>query len=140
MANRLLFVLTCFCAILTGCASPVGGTRVDPESGRALVVGWGNTASEAANLIYKPALGMFVSNLNVAKVNAGPIPYGQNIARVAPGEHDLTISCGIYIDDRFFGSASVLHANLIAGHVYRLRAQPEARKCYPYLEDITGRQ
>lgn len=111
-----------------------------PEADRALVVGWGNTAGEAARLVFKSPQGTLVSNLHVAKVNEQKISYGQNIARVTPGEYDLTIACGIYIDQRFFASDSVIHANLVAGRVYRLRAQPEARKCYPYLEEGAGKE
>ena len=143
MFSRHSGVCAYFCVVLAGCATPsaqVEIASVTPEADRALVVGWGNTAGEAARLIFKPALGTLVSDLYVAKVNEQKISYGQNIARVTPGEYDLTITCGIYIDQRFFGSASVVHANLIAGRVYRLRAQPEARKCYPYLEEVTGKE
>lgn len=143
MFSRHTGVCACFCMVLAGCATPPAQMEiasVTPEADRALVVGWGNTAGEAARLIFKSAQGTLVSNLHVAKVNAQQISYGQNIVRVTPGEYDLMIACGIYIDERFFGSASVIHANLTAGRVYRLRARPEARKCYPYLEESAGKQ
>ncbi len=129
------------CAALAGCGTPSAAPEaIAPEAGRALVVGWGNTAGEAARLILKSLQGTVVSTLHVSRVNEQAISYGQNVARVAPGEYDLTIACGVYVGDRFFLSDSVIHADLRGNHVYRLRAQPEARKCYPYLEDTTGKK
>jgi hypothetical protein len=129
------------CAALAGCGTaPATPERVAPEPGRAVVVGWGNTAGEAAKLIFKSIQGTVVSTLHVSKVNGQAISYGQNVARVAPGEYDLTIACGIYVADRYFPSDSVIRADLKGNHVYRLRAEPQARKCYPYLEDITGKE
>ena len=129
------------CVALAGCGTaPATPERIAPEAGRAVVVGWGNTAGEAARLIFKSMQGTVVSTLHVSKVNEQAISYGQNVARMAPGEYDLTIVCGIYIGDRYFPSASVIRADLSGNHVYRLRAQPQARKCYPYLEDTTGKE
>ena len=129
------------CAAQTGCGTaPATSEHVAPEAGRAVVVGWGNTAGEAAKLIFRSIQGTVISTLHVSKVNGQGISYGQNAARVAPGEYDLTIACGIYVGDRYFPSDSVIHADLSANHIYRLRAQPQARKCYPYLEDTTGKE
>ena len=126
---------------LAGCGTaPATPERVPPEPGRAVVVGWGNTAGEAAKLIFKSIRGTVISTLHVSKVNAQAISYCQNVARVTPGEYDLTIACGIYVGDRYFPSDSVIHADLKGNHVYLLRAEPQARKCYPYLEDTTGRE
>jgi hypothetical protein len=125
---------------LAGCGTaPATPERVPPEPGRAVVVGWGNTAGEAAKLIFKSIRGTVISTLHVSKVNGQAISYGQNVARVAPGEYDLTIACGIYIGDRYFPSDSVIRADLKDNHVYLLRAEPQARKCYPYLEDTAGK-
>src|SRR5437762_470407 len=129
------------CTALAGCGTaPATPERVPPEPGRAVVVGWGNTAGEAARLIFKSIQGTVISTLHVSKVNGQAISYGQNVARVAPGEYDLTIACGIYVGDRYFPSDSLIRADLSGNHVYRLRAQPQARKCYPYLEDTTGKE
>ena len=140
-ARVIDFFCLALCAALAGCGkAPATLEAIAPEAGRAVVVGWGNTAGEAARLIFKSLQGTVVSTLHVSRVNEQAISYGQNVARVAPGEYDLTIACGIYIGDRFFLSDSVIHADLSGNHVYRLRAQPQARKCYPYLEDTTGKE
>lgn len=133
-ANAFFFGL---CAALAGCATAPAGPAVTPEAGVAIVVGWGNTAGEAAKLVLQPLQDTLVSTLHVSKVNQQKIAFGQNIARVPPGKYELTIACGIYVRDRFFPSDSVIHAELVANQVYRLRAQPQARKCYPYLENAT---
>jgi hypothetical protein len=141
MLVRRFALRTCLFAGLAGCAvAPAPPPPVAAEAGRAVVVGWGNTAGEAARLIVQSMRGTVVSNLHVSKVNELKIPFGDDVARVIPGEYDLTIKCGIYVNERFFESDSVIRANLSGGHVYRLRAQPQARKCYPYLEDVTGKE
>jgi hypothetical protein len=139
--NRLL-PGWCLCAALAGCAGVPAGpeaTTIAPEPGRALVVGWGNTAGESAKAAFTPVQGTRVSSLYVSKANEQKISFGENIARLAPGEYDLTISCGLYINLQFFPGDTVIHADLGGNQVYRLRAEPVGRRCYPSLEDITGK-
>ena len=81
---------------------------------------------------------VLVLSLCAAPAGCGTAPATPE--RVAPGEYDLTIACGIYIADRYFPSDSVIRADLKGNHVYLLRAEPQARKCYPYLEDTTGKE
>ena len=141
MNNRTLLACMCLSAVLAGCGTTrvtTGDVSVTPEPDRALVVGFGNTAGEAAMLVFKKSQGTLVSNLNVALVNGQKIPYGQNIGRVTPGEYDLTIFCGIYIDDRFFDSSSVIHANLAAGRIYRLRSHPRRGNVIRTLKSVAA--
>jgi hypothetical protein len=103
-----------------------------------VVVGWGNSAGEQARAALTPSPGTRVSSLYVAKANEQKIGFGENIARLPAGEFDLTINCGLYVDFRYFPHDTVVHATLQAGRVYRLRAEPQGRRCEPYLEDATS--
>ncbi len=127
---------------LAGCAAAPANpdvTYVAPDPGRAVIVGWGNSAGEQARAALTPGRGTRVSTLVVAKANSQKSGFGENITRLPPGEFDLTINCGIYVDARYFPHDTVVQATLLAGRVYRLRAAPEGRKCQPYLEDTTGK-
>ena len=141
--KRLRNLLACatLCAILAGCATAPAApepTVVAPEPGRAVVIGWGNSAGEQARAALTPSPGTRVSSLYVAKANEQKSGLGENIARLPAGEFDLTITCGLYVDYRYFPHDSVVHATLQAGRVYRLRAVPQGRRCQPFLEDVTG--
>jgi hypothetical protein len=131
------------CAALGGCApvpaNPDAITTAAPDPGRAVVIGWGNTAAENARAALTPAQGSRVTRLFVTRANAQKISSGENIARVPPGEYDLTISCGIYVYYKFYTHEKVIHATLDANRVYRLRSDLEGRRCEPYLEDVTGK-
>jgi hypothetical protein len=122
-------------------AAPGGpdALSVAPEPGRAVVIGWGNTAGEKARAALTYAPGTRVTSLVVSKANATKSGFGENIARLLPGEYDLTISCELYLGYRNFADDAVVHATLRADRVYRLRAAPEGRRCQPFLEDITGK-
>ena len=140
MRRRLFYA--CLCTALAGCAAAPANpdaVAITPEAGRILVVGWGHTAGENARAALTPAQGTRVSSLYVSGANEQKIS-GENVARLAPGEYDLTVSCGLYIDYRLFSSDTVIHAELSGNRVYRLRAQPQGRKCHPYLEDVTGKK
>lgn len=129
-------------AALAGCAAvPAEPDAITAaaEPGRAVIIGWGNTAGENARAALTPAQGTRVSSLFVSRANTQKISSGENIARVPPGEYELTISCGLYIDYRLFSNESVVHATLNANRVYRLRAAPQGRTCQPFLEDVTGK-
>ena len=122
-----------------------GGTAVNPdaltvaaEPARAVVIGWGGTAAENARAALTPDVGTRVSMLVVSKAGDVKISFGENVARLPPGEYDLTIACGLYIGYRYFQHDAVIHAALSARRVYRLRAAPQGRRCQPFLEDATG--
>jgi hypothetical protein len=128
------------CVALGGCAStPVGPDAVaaGAEPDRAIVIGWGNTAGEKARAALTPAQGTRVTSLYVAKANAQKSGFGENIARLSPGDYELTIACGIYIENRFFSNETEISVALRASRVYRLRAEPSGRRCQPALEDVT---
>ena len=138
--GRQMFFCAAACAALAGCAAaPTGSdaSLVAPEPGRAVVIGWGHSAGEQARASLEPAKGTRVSSLYVAKANEQKAGFGENSARLAPGEFDLTITCGLYVDFRYFPHDTVIHATLGAGRVYRLRAEPQGRKCQPFLEEVT---
>ncbi len=129
-------------AALAGCttvATDPDAVTTAPEPGRAVIIGWGNTAAENARAALTPEKGTRVSSLFVSRANTQKISSGENIARVPPGEYELTISCGLYIDYRVFSNESVVHATLNANRVYRLRAAPQGRTCQPFLDDVTGK-
>jgi hypothetical protein len=129
---------------LAGCAAPPRANPdrevVAPVPGRALVVGWGNAAGEQARAALTPAQGTRVTRLYVAQANEQKTGFGENIVRLPPGSYALTITCGIYVDYRYFEYGALLQAQLDAGRVYRLRAAPEGRRCEQTLEDVTGRE
>lgn len=130
------------CAALAGCApAPVtpDAITVAPEPGRAVVIGWGNTPAENARAALVARSGTRVTHLFVAYSDGRKMSFGENIARLPPGEHSLILSCGIYVDQRFFTYDSEMRATLAANHVYRLRANPTGRRCEPSLEDVTGK-
>jgi hypothetical protein len=130
------------CAVLGGCAPvPINPEAITaaPDPGRAVVIGWGNTAAENARAALTPESGSRVTNLYVVQANAQKISLGENIARVPPGEYDLTIFCGIYVYYKYFAHQKVIHATLDANRVYRLRSDLDGRRCEPYLEDVTGK-
>jgi hypothetical protein len=110
-----------------------------PEAGRAVIIGWGNTAGEHARAALKGELGARVTRLFVSHVNSQKTSFGENIARMPPGEYDLTIACGIYINYRAFEDVKVVHATVGANRVYRLHSELEGRRCQPYLEDVTDK-
>ena len=135
-------LLAAACAAFTGCApariNPDAITAA-PEPGRAVVIGWGNTPAENARAAFVTQSGTRVSRLFVAYSDGQKMSFGENVARLPPGEHNLTLSCGIYVDQRFFTYDSAMRATLAANRVYRLRANPEGRRCEPSLEDVTGK-
>ena len=81
-----------------------------------------------------------VSSLFVAKVNEQKSKFGENITRLVSGDYALTIACELYVDYRIFPQDKVIQASLRAGRVYRLRAEPEGRRCQPEIEDVTDRE
>jgi hypothetical protein len=140
-SRRLLSCLGA-CIIVAGCAATAANPdaiTAAPETGRAVIIGWGGSASENARAALTPAQGTRVSMLVVSRANNQKLSFGENVAHLPPGEYDLTISCGLYIDYRYFPHDTVVHAALDAGSVYRLRAAPVGRKCQPFLEDVTGK-
>jgi hypothetical protein len=131
------------CVAFAGCAAaPVNPEAhfVAPEPGRAVVIGWGNSAVEKAQAALTPGKGTRVSSLVVSKANEQKAGFGENIARLAPGEYKLTITCDLYVDTRHFPHDTTVHATLRADRVYRLRATPEGRRCQPSIEDVTGKE
>ena len=132
------------CMALAGCVAPPAPKVQDavtaaPEPGRALVIGWGNTAGENARAALTPEQGSRVSRLFVSTIDGQRVSFGENIARIPPGEHALGISCGIYVDYRLFADDKLIRATVNANRVYRLRSDLEGRRCEPYLEDVTGK-
>ncbi len=140
--NILGSLAFCAAGTLAGCAespaNPDVPISVAPEPGRAVIVGWGNTPAENARAALKAEQGTRVTRLFVAFVDGKKISFAQNTARVPPGDHNLIISCGIYVDYRFFTHDSALRASFDANRIYRLRANPEGRRCEPYLEEVTA--
>ena len=129
-------------AALSACApAPVNPDAIiaAPEPGRAIIIGWGNTAAENARASLSAEWTTRVTRLFVAFADGRKMSFGENIARLEPGDRDLIISCGIYVNHRFFAYDSALRATLAANRVYRLRANPEGRRCEAYLEDVTGK-
>jgi|KBSMisStandDraft_5_1062788.scaffolds.fasta_scaffold305965_2 hypothetical protein len=135
-------VLGAVCVTLSACApAPINPDAITaaPEPGRAIIIGWGNTAAENARASLSAEWTTRVTRLFVAFADGRKISFGENIARLEPGDRDLIISCGIYVNHRFFTYDSALRATLAANRVYRLRANPEGRRCEGYLEDVTGK-
>ena len=135
-------IRTAACVALAGCAPvPIVPDAITaaPEPGRALIIGWGNTAAENARAALTPEQGNRVTRLFVAGVNAQGIGLGENIVRLPPGEYDLTISCGIYRYYKFYTDVKMIHATLNANRVYRLRSDLDGIRCEPFLEDVTGK-
>ena len=135
-------VLGAVCVTLSACApAPINPDAITaaPEPGRAVIIGWGNTAAENARASLSAEWTTRVTRLFVAFADGRKISFGENIARLEPGDRDLIISCGIYVNHRFFTYDSALRATLAANRVYRLRANPEGRRCEGYLEDVTGK-
>lgn len=135
-------VLAAAFAALTGCTpAPINPDAITaaPEPGRAVVIGWGNTPAENARAAATAEWTTRVTRLFVAFSDGQKMPFGENVARLPPGERDLIISCGIYVNHRFFTYDSAMRATLAANRVYRLRANPEGRRCEAYLEDVTGK-
>jgi len=127
---------------LSACApAPINPDAITaaPEPGRAIIIGWGNTAAENARASLSAEWTTRVTRLFVAFADGRKMSFGENIARLEPGDRDLIISCGIYVNHRFFTYDSALRATLAANRVYRLRANPEGRRCEGYLEDVTGK-
>ena len=127
---------------LSACApAPINPDAITaaPEPGRAIIIGWGNTAAENARASLSAEWTTRVTRLFVAFADGRKMSFGENIARLEPGDRDLIISCGIYVNHRFFTYDSALRATLAANRVYRLRANPDGRRCEGYLEDVTGK-
>jgi len=143
MLSRLRsLVLGAVCVTLSACApAPINPDAITaaPEPGRAIIIGWGNTAAENARASLSAEWTTRVTRLFVAFADGRKVSFGENVARLEPGDRDLIISCGIYVNHRFFTYDSALRATLAANRVYRLRANPEGRRCEGYLEDVTGK-
>ena len=135
-------VLGAVCVTLSACApAPINPDAITaaPEPGRAIIIGWGNTAAENARASLSAEWTTRVTRLFVAFADGRKMSFGENIARLEPGDRELIISCGIYVNHRFFTYDSALRATLAANRVYRLRANPDGRRCEGYLEDVTGK-
>jgi hypothetical protein len=135
-------MLGAVCVTLSACApAPINPDAITaaPEPGRAIIIGWGNTAAENARASLSAEWTTRVTRLFVAFADGRKMSFGENIARLEPGDRDLIISCGIYVNHRFFTYDSALRATLAANRVYRLRANPDGRRCEGYLEDVTGK-
>jgi hypothetical protein len=134
--------LAAACAALAACApAPVNPEAITaaPEPGRAVVIGWGNTPAENARAALSAEWTTRVTRLFVAFADGQKLSFGENVARLAPGDRDLIISCGIYVNHRFFTYDKALRATLVANRVYRLRADPDGRRCEASIEDVTGK-
>ena len=135
-------VLAAACVALTSCTpAPINPDAITaaPEPGRAVVIGWGNTPAENARAATTAEWTTRVTRLFVAFSDGQKMSFGENVARLPPGDRDLIISCGIYVNHRFFTYDSAMRATLAANRVYRLRANPDGRRCEAYLEDVTGK-
>jgi len=135
-------MLGAVCVTLSACApAPINPDAITaaPEPGRAIIIGWGNTAAENARASLSAEWTTRVTRLFVAFADGRKVSFGENVARLEPGDRDLIISCGIYVNHRFFTYDSALRATLAANRVYRLRANPDGRRCEGYLEDVTGK-
>ena len=135
-------MLGAVCVTLSACApAPINPDAITaaPEPGRAIIIGWGNTAAENARASLSAEWTTRVTRLFVAFADGKKMSFGENIARLEPGDRELIISCGIYVNHRFFTYDSALRATLAANRVYRLRANPDGRRCEGYLEDVTGK-
>ena len=135
-------MLGAVCVTLSACApAPINPDAITaaPEPGRAIIIGWGNTAAENARASLSAEWTTRVTRLFVAFADGKKMSFGENIARLEPGDRELIISCGIYVNHRLFTYDSALRATLAANRVYRLRANPEGRRCEGYLEDVTGK-
>ena len=135
-------MLGAVCVTLSACApAPINPDAITaaPEPGRAIIIGWGNTAAENARASLSAEWTTRVTRLFIAFADGRKMSFGENIARLEPGDRDLIISCGIYVNHRFFTYDSALRATLAANRVYRLRANPDGRRCEGYLEDVTGK-
>jgi hypothetical protein len=134
--------LAASCAALSACApAPLNPEAITaaPEAGRAVVIGWGNTPAENARAALSAEWTTRVTRLFVAFADGQKLSFGENVARLAPGDRDLIISCGIYVNHRFFTYDKALRATLAANRVYRLRADPDGRRCEASIEDVTGK-
>lgn len=143
LPNHLAWLGAVACVALAGCAAPPAipeALSIAPEPGHAVVIGWGNTALEKARAALITTQGARVSSLFVAKVNEQKSKFGENITRLVSGDYALTIACELYVDYRIFPQDKVIQASLRAGRVYRLRAEPEGRRCQPEIEDVTDRE
>ena len=130
--------------LLAGCATPPAAPDIvvaTPEPGRAIVLGWGSTTGEQMRAALTPTpYGPRVTSLYVTQANEQKSGRGDNnTVRLPPGEYALTVSCGLYLDYRYFTDEPVIHVSLRAERVYRLRPNPQGRRCEPTLEDVTGR-
>lgn len=140
LPNSVSSLCAVACFVFGGCATAPANPdtlTVAAEPGRAVVIGWGNTAGEKARAALITTQGARVSSLFVASANQQKSGFGENIARLPPGDYALTVSCDLYIDYRIFPHDTVVQAALRANRVYRLRANPQGRKCLPTLEDVT---
>jgi hypothetical protein len=144
---KMMRILNCMavvatCAALSACAPATvnpDAITAAPEPGRAVVIGWGNTPAEDARAALSAEWTTRVTRLFVAWSDGKKLSFGENIARLEPGDRDLIISCGIYVNHRFFTYDKALRATLAANRVYRLRADPDGRRCEAYIEDVTGK-
>ena len=128
------------CIALAGCApAPVSPPAVGAEPGVAVIVGWGNTMAENARAALTAEPGTRVSALFVAQANEQKFSLGHNVVRLAPGDYGLTIRCSLYIGSWYYHDEDVIRTSLAGGRLYRLRAQPDGRRCEAYLEDVTGK-
>ncbi|MEO7727603.1 MAG: hypothetical protein ABIS45_10155 [Burkholderiales bacterium] len=134
--------LVALVAALAGCAPDAvkpDTIAAAPDPGRAVIIGWGNSPLEDARAALLPQQGTRVTRLFVASTNGRKTSFGENVVRVAPGDTELIIACGIYVGYRFFSYDGALRATLDANRVYRLRANPAGRRCEPALDDVTGK-
>jgi hypothetical protein len=143
--SRRLAAALARASTLAGCALAPAPTNpklvpVDPSAGAATIMGWGSTAAENARAALTAESGTRVTQLYVAFVNGVKTGFGENTVRVPAGEPDLIVTCGVYIDLRFFTYDERLAAKVERDRVYELRANPEGRRCQPYLQDITGKK
>ena len=142
LALRRAFVVAA-CTAMSACAPSAvrqDAASASPETGVATVTGWGHSAAENARAAATPEQGTRVTRLYVAFYDGKKTSFGENVVRIPPGDRELIVTCGVYINYRFFSYDERLPAKLQAGRVYQLRAYPEGRRCQPYLEDVTGKK
>ena len=141
--GRRLLGCAGLCVAVAGCAATTARQQVitvAPEPGRAVIIGWGASVKEHLQAALTPVNGTRVSLLVITGANNQKLSFDEkNVARLPPGEYNLDISCGIYVNYRYFSDGQIRHVKLEAGRVYRLLASPDGRRCEPSLEDVTGR-
>jgi hypothetical protein len=134
-----LLALSSTTLAFAGCASGAANGRatipLTPDPDAALIHGWGDNVGTMFKSSLQIPLGARVNSLYVFKVDGTKVKNTNSLTRIAPGAHELLVSCNLQVDGTRVYNLRPLDVIVEAGHVYDLRATGRVSQVLLHQDD-----